>query len=328
MLKITEKKYPKNSAGALMTNKVPIAFLTSTIFEVEKYLKRKKDKLESINYIYAIDKVGVLKGAVSIKEVFRQGKHRKLEELVEGELISVSPYTTGERVANLALKNNIKSVPVINKEGKFVGVVLNDTILEIAYRESQEDLSLLAGVEDPELSHGSEKVSIFSSLKNRLPWLVIGLFGGFLMSKVITSFETTLAENLILASFIPLIVYIGSAAQTQIGYFIVRDLAFNPKINFLSYTFRQFKITFLIGLGLSILIFLSTFIFYVEFAIAMVLTLAVFLAILSSIITGVLIPFIFHRLKLDPASASGPIATIIQDLISILIYLLVAKSLL
>ncbi len=328
MLKISKKKYPKNSAGALMTDKVPIAFLTSTIFEVEKYLKIKKDKLESINYIYAIDKAGVLKGAVSIKEVFRQGKHRKLEEFIEGELITVSPHTDGERVANLALKNNIKSVPVVNKIGKFLGVVLSDTILEIAYREIQDDLSRLAGIENLYSNHHDAKVSIFSSLKNRLPWLVIGLLGGFLMSKVIVSFETTLAQNLILASFIPLIVYIGSAAQTQIGYFIVRDLAFNPKLNFLAYTFRQFKITLLIGLGLSILVFLSTFIFYADFAIALVLALAVFLAILSSIITGVLIPFIFHRLKLDPASASGPIATIIQDLISILVYLLVAKSLL
>ena len=328
MLKITEKKYPKNSAGALMTNKVPIAFLTSTIFEVEKYLKIKKDKLESINYIYTVDRDGILKGAVSIKEVFRQGKHRKLEEFIEGELISVGPYTDGERVANLALKNNIKSVPVVNKDGKFLGVVLSDTILEIAYREIHDDLSRLAGIENSDSNHHTDEVSVFSSLKNRLPWLVIGLLGGFLMSKVITSFETTLAENLILASFIPLIVYIGSAAQTQIGYFIVRDLAFNPKLNFLVYTFRQFKITLLIGLGLSVLVFFSVFLFYADFAIALVLALAVFLAILSSIITGVLIPFIFQRLKLDPASASGPIATIIQDLISILVYLLVAKSLL
>ena len=326
MLKITKKRYPKNSAGALMTDKVPIAFLTSTILEVEKYLKRKKDKLESINYIYTIDKSGILKGAVSIKEVFRQGKHRKLKEFIEGKPIIVSPYTGGERVANLALKNNIKSVPVVNKGGEFLGVVLSDTILEIAYRESQEDLSLLAGIEDPELSKGSEKISIFSSLKNRLPWLIIGLFGGFLMSRTITSFESTLAENLILASFIPLVVYIGAAVQTQIGYFIVRDLAFNPKLNFLFYAFRQFKVVLLIGFSLSILVFLSTFIFYTDLIVAWVLAFAIFLATLSSIITGVLIPFVFHRLKFDPASASGPIATIIQDLTSILIYLLVAKS--
>ena len=327
MLKITKKRYPKNSAGALMTDKVPIALSTSTIFEVEKYLKRKKDKLESINYIYTIDGAGILKGAVSIKEVFRQGKQRRLEEFIEGRPIAVSPYIDGERVANLALKNNIKSIPVINKEGKFLGVVLSDTILEIAYRESQEDLSLLAGIEDPEL-HEGDKVSVFSSLKNRLPWLIIGLFGGFLMSKTITSFETTLAQNLILASFIPLIVYIGAAVQTQIGYFIVRDLAFNPKLNFLNYAFRQLKVVILIGLGLSILVFFSTLIFYAELMIASVLALAIFLATLSSIITGVLIPFISHRLKFDPASASGPIATIIQDLVSIVIYLLVAKSLL
>ena len=328
MLKISQKKYPKNTAGALMTDKVPIAFLSATISDLEKYLKKKKDKLESINYIYTTDEFGFLKGAISIKEVFRQGKERKLNELIAGKMIIVGPYTKAEQVANTALKHNIKSVPVVDREGKFLGVVLSDTILEIAYREIQEDLSRLAGIENPELSHDNEKISIFASFKHRLPWLIIGLFGGFLMSKTITSFETTLAENLILASFIPLIVYIGSAVQTQIGYFIVRDLAFNQKLNFLNYAFRQFKIVLLIGLGLGVLVFFSTFIFYAELAIAFVLAVAIFLAILSSIITGVLIPFIFHRLKFDPASASGPIATIIQDLISILIYLLVARSLL
>ncbi|MBN2853911.1 magnesium transporter [Patescibacteria group bacterium] len=328
MLKISQKKYLKNSAGALMTDKVPLAFLNSTIFEVEQYLKIKKDKLESINYIYTIDESGILKGAVSIKEVFRQGKQKKLKEFIEGELITVSPDTDGERVANLALEHNIKAIPVVDKKGKFLGAVLSDTILEIAYRETQEDLSRLAGLENSGLAHDDKEISIFASLKNRLPWLIIGLLGGFLMSKTITSFETTLAENLILASFIPLIVYIGSAVQTQIGYFIVRDLAFNPKLDFLVYAFRQLRIVLLIALGLSVLVFFSTFLFYAELAIAFVLALAVFLATLSSIITGVLIPFISYRLKFDPASASGPIATILQDLISIIIYLLVAKSLL
>ena len=310
-----------------MDDKVPIAFLDSTIFEVEKYLRQKKDKLESINYIYCLDKKGVLKGAVSIKEVFRQGKQRKLEEFIEGKAVAVSPYTEAEKVANLALKNNIKSIPVVNKNGEFLGVVLSDTILEIAYREIEEDISLLAGIELPENIKDINSISIFASLKHRLPWLIIGMFGGFIMSKTINSFEATLANNLILASFIPLIVYMGSAVQTQIGYFIVRDLAFNPKINFFKYAFRQFGVVSLIGLGIALIAFFSSFLFYANLIISLILTLAMFLGILSSIITGVFIPYIFHRLKFDPASASGPIATILQDLISIAIYLFVAQAL-
>jgi magnesium transporter len=320
------KKYPKNSAGALMTDKVPVALMSDTIFEVEKYLKRKKAELESINYIYLVDSKNILKGAVSIKEIFRQGKERQMSDFIVDELISVRPSVDGERVANLALKNNIKSVPVVDRVGNFLGVVLSDTILGISYKEIQEDIALLAGVHSSENFKNFKELSVFSALKNRLPWLVIGMLGGFLMSKTITSFEGTLEENIIIASFIPLIVYMGAAVQTQIGYFIVRDLAFNPKINFLLYIWKQLRVVFLIGIFSSFILFSCAFLIYRDLLLVTILAVAMFLAILSSIITGVCIPFIFHRFKLDPASASGPIATILQDLISIIIYLLVAQS--
>jgi magnesium transporter len=321
-----KKKYPKNSAGSLMTDKVPIALTSDLVFEIEKYLKRKKNELESINYIYVVNNKGILKGAVSIKEIFRQNKKRKISDYIINPLISVSPSVNGERVANLALKNNIKSVPVVDRRGKLLGVVLSDTILDISYREIQEDIALLAGVHASENFKDFKNLSSFSALKNRLPWLIIGMIGGFLMSRTITSFESTLEENIIIASFIPLIVYMGAAVQTQIGYFIVRDFAFNPKINFWRYIWKQLRVVFLIGLSSSIILFSLAFLIYRDLLLVTILVIAMFLAILSAIITGVCIPFIFHRFKFDPANASGPIATILQDLISIIIYLLVAKS--
>ena len=327
-LKIKKKRYPKNSAGALMTDRVPVTVFDASILDIERYLKRKKSELESINYIYVVDKADTLKGAVSIKEVFRQGKNKKIADFIEGKLITVSPYSDGERAANLALKHNIKSVPVVNKEGKFLGVVLSDTILEIAYHAAYEDLSRLAGVENASLETNFSALSTIKSFKNRLPWLVLGMLGGFAMSKTIDYFEGTLAQNIILASFIPLIVYMAAAVQTQIGFFIVRDLAFNPKIKFFVYSWRQLKVVTLLGIGISALVFLLAYLFYQDLVVVTALSIAIFLTILSSIFTGVFIPWIFHRLKFDPASASGPIATILQDLISIIIYLLVAKSLL
>lgn len=325
---LLKKKYAKNSAGSLMTDRIPIALMDDLVFEVEKYLKIKKTELESINYIYIVDNSGVLRGAVSIKEIFRQDRERKISDFIIEPLISVNPSVNGERVANLALKHNIKSVPVIDHSGKLLGVVLSDTILEIVYRATHEDMALLAGVHGSENFKDFQTLSSFQALRNRLPWLIIGMMGGFLMSKTITSFESTLQENIIIASFIPLIVYMGAAVQTQIGYFIVRDLAFNPKINFFLYIWKQLRVVFLIGLSSSLILFLIASLVYRDLLLVTILAIAMFLAILSSIITGVCIPFIFHRFKFDPASASGPIATILQDLTSIIIYLLVARALL
>ena len=315
--------YQKHTAAYLMTNKVPFAFLDDTISSVENNLRAEKDKLESINYIYVIDKDRKLIGAVSIKEIFRQEGSVLLKDLISGSLISVKASDKAEKVANLAIQHNIKSIPVLDEKGLILGVVLSDTILEIVDREIREDLAQFVGME---IDHRQIKPSLFTSLKNRFPWLVVGMLGGFLMSKTIAFFEGTISENIILAAFIPLIVYMASAVQSQIGLFIVRDLAFNPKLNFRKYAFEQLKIIFLIGLGISVLAFLSSFLFYSDILVSLILAIAMFCGILSSIITGILIPFLFHKLKFDPASASGPIATIFQDLISIVIYLLVAKA--
>lgn len=209
-----ENRYPRNSAGFLMTDKVPMAFLGDTILDIENNLKEEKEKIESINYIYVIDETGVLKGTLSIKEIFREKGDSKISDFVDYNLITVSPLTNAEVVAGLSLKHNIKSVPVVDENNKFLGSVVNDTILDIVYLSHQEDISRLAGIEAPEVIGDINSLSVLTSLKHRLPWLVVGMFGGFLISKTIASFENTLASNIILASFIPLIVYMGSAVQT------------------------------------------------------------------------------------------------------------------
>lgn len=321
--------FSNESAGKLMTTNVPIASPDNIIRTVEEYLLKNVKKLESINYVYVVGKTGTLEGVISIKEIFRQPKNKKISEVMFKNLIVVHPHTDQERVAHLALKNNIKSVPVIDKNKKFLGTVLSDTILNIINNEFQEDIAHLAGVNHSGLNIDDvTTLSLFSSLKHRLPWLIIGLLGGLLAAQIIGLFENTLAENMILAAFIPLIVYMSSAVGTQVGFFIIRDLAINPKINILFYALRQLKIIIFIGAVISVLIFGITYFFYGQPVIAFVLGLAIFLAILSSIITGLFIPYAFSRLRFDPANASGPIATIAQDLMSVLIFLSVANFLL
>ena len=329
MEKKSNKKLSGESAGKLMNINVPIVNPDNLIRTVEKYLLKNVKNLESINYVYVVSKNGILEGVISIKEIFRQPKNKKVSEVMTKNLIAAHQHTDQERVAHLALKNNIKSVPIINKDKKFLGAVLSDTILNIINREFQEDIARLAGVDHSGLTIDNiSTMSLFSSLKHRLPWLIIGLLGGLLAAQVIGLFENTLTENIILAAFIPLIVYMSSAVSTQVGFFIIRDLVISPKINIFLYTLRQLKVIIFIGLIISILVFGITYIFYDEQLIALVLGLAMFLAILSSIITGLFIPYAFSRLRFDPANASGPIATIIQDLMSVLIYLSVANFLL
>jgi magnesium transporter len=321
--------YPKKSAGRLMTKDVPIVNKEDTISFVEKYLLKDIKKIESINYIYVVNKYNILEGVLSIKELFRQDKNKKVSLVMNKEIIVSYPSSSQEKTAHLALKNNIKSIPIVNKKKKFLGVVLSDDILRVIYNETQEDISHFAGIGNNDVNIDNiSSMSLLLSLKHRLPWLIIGIFGGILAAQIIGLFEHTLAENIILASFIPLVVYLASAVGTQASFFIVRDLAIKKKIDFLAYSWRQFKVILSLGFFLSIIIFVFSYFFYNNLAISLVLALAILITIISSIITGIFIPYAFSKLRFDPANASGPIATILQDIISVGLYLLIAQALL
>ncbi|MCF7795870.1 magnesium transporter [Patescibacteria group bacterium] len=320
--------FPKKSAGRLMNTDVPVVNVNENIDFIVKKLLTDINKIESINYIYVVNKSNTLKGVISIKELFRQPKETKISSVMIKNPITAGPKMNQEKIAYLTLKNNIKSIPIVNKENKLLGAVLSDSILNVVYNELQEDISHFAGVSHlPSNIDDISSMSLYHSLKNRLPWLILGIIGGIIAAKVIGLFEQTLSKNIILAAFIPLIVYIASAVATQAGFFIVRDLAIHKKFNFLSYIFKQFKVILSMGFLISILIYGFTFLVYRDLSISIVLSLSIFLTILSSIITGIFIPYTFSKLKFDPANASGPIATIIQDLVSVTIYLLIASFL-
>ncbi|QQS39114.1 magnesium transporter [Candidatus Woesebacteria bacterium] len=172
------------------------------------------------------------------------------------------------------------------------------------------------------------KLSLTKSLKHRLPWLFIGLLGGLLASKIVGGFEELLSTNIVLAGFIPLIVYMSDAVGTQMESYVIRDFAMHPKINFIKYFMKHLTTVTFVGLIVSLLLFLSTLILNHELTISMVLSISLFFSILSSVFTGLIMPRIFEKTNTDPANASGPIATIIQDILSITIYFFVASLIL
>jgi magnesium transporter len=245
------------------------------------------------------------------------------------ELVTVRPHADQERVVHLALAHNLKAVPVVDKNGGFLGAVLSGTLLQTLYREVSEDMLRLAGIKRSEAMFDNVlKIPLGRSLEHRLPWLLLGLLGGLLAAGIIGRFEHTLAQNLVLAAFIPLMVYMADAVGTQMEAFVIRDLAVNPGLNFLAYLLRHLLVTVLIGIIASILLAAISWFLYGGVKIGLVLGLALFFGISSSVLTGLCIPYMFGRLRLDPANASGPVATIIQDLLSVTIFFLIASWLL
>lgn len=169
------------------------------------------------------------------------------------------------------------------------------------------------------------KLSIWKSFKHRIPWLVLGLAGGLFSAKIVDSFEGTISQNIVLAGFIPLIVYMSDAVGTQMEAYVIRDFALHPRIKFIRYFLRHLFIVLLIGIILSTLLFVASSIWGNEMKISLVLSLALLFSVASSVFSGLILPRIFEHTRSDPANASGPIATILQDIVSVTIYLLIAR---
>lgn len=300
-----------------MTRNVPTAFLEDTIADIEQSLS--KNDFETLDYIYVLDENQQLKGAFSIKELFLKQKNTRAKEVMKTNIIKAHPTDEQEKIAILALRHNLKAIPLVDKENKFLGVVPSDAILGILHFEHVEDFLRSAGIHSP-VRETLDGTPVFLA-KVRTPWLVLGLLGGLVAAFLIELFEMPLRANFILAAFIPLMVYMADAVGAQTQILFIRNLIFENQINLGRYILREMKTGVIIALFLSILLSLfSIGWFKAPHSISLILGISLLLTILSAMLIGVLIPWLLWKLKKDPAIGAGPFGTIVRDLLSLVIY--------
>lgn len=331
MATIPERKRRRRSndtARGIMNEKIPTVSMEATVADVEHLLLEKAKQFDSILYVYVLDEAEKLRGVISVKDVFREPKGMPVSRFMQKAVVLAKPGAHKERIAYLALRNNIKAIPIVDKEGVFLGAVTGDVILETLYREMSEDIFRFAGVPG---AHRNARnyddvmhLTVARALLHRLPWLLIGLLGGMGIAKIIGHYDALLTEHLILAAFIPLVAYTAAAAAAQTNAFVIRDMAIGARIRFTDYFFKELKNDFLIAAitGLTLFGILATL---GSWLLAAAVGTALFVAVLSSILTGLLVPYAFARFKLDPANGTGPMATILQDALSVTIYFTVAS---
>lgn len=317
-------KFQTDSAAELMVGNVPIIEENSKIGEVEELLVKKAKGLESINYIYIVDGKGKLKGVASVKDVFQSSKNTRISDVMEKKIVSVHPRTDQERVAILALKNSLKAVPVVDKDGIFLGVITSDIILNTLHKEHVEDFLRSAGIHHKSSKLTLDDLPLGSYFKKRLPWLIVGLAGGLLAAFVVEFFEMVLREEIILAAFIPVIVYMADAVGVQAQTVFIRALALNEKLKIKKYFLREMKATLLLALFLGITLSIISLLWLNLPLIALTLALSMFATVVVASIIAVTLPLVFLKSRFDPAIASGPFATTIRDILSLIIYFFIA----
>lgn len=312
-----------------MITEIVVADRHDTINQILKVLRADVGQFKTIDYIYVIDKQENLVGVISIKILFKYSKQTKLEDIMITRLITVSPDTDQEKVADLAVKHDLKAVPiVVNK--KILGVVPIENILPILNKALREDILHLAGIHKAHLNYENTlAVPLFQGILHRIPWLLIGLLGISLSALFINTFESELQKYLIIAFFIPAIVYMSDALGTQHQTLFIRDLAIMGKdLKLKAYFIKEMLIGSILAGIIGFILFLIISFFWKQPYIAFVVSLAMTITLIITSFSALAITLLIQKLKMDPALGSGPFATIISDMSSIFVYFLIVFLLL
>jgi magnesium transporter len=282
-------------------------------------------RLQSAAYEYAgaihvLDAGRRLAGIVPIETLLNAAPGARLADLALHEPAAVSADTDQEHVASFALRHGVASVPVVDRDGRLLGVVPPRSLLEVLRHEHVEDLHRLAGIRrEGARARTALEAPPQRRARDRLPWLLVGLFGSALATWVVAGFERALSTNVAIAFFVPGLVYLADAIGTQTEAIAVRGLSLSraPMAHLIG---GELRTGALIGLTLSLLAFPAIWLVFDSARLAAAVALSLLAAASVATTVGLALPWLLARLGRDPAFGSGPLATIVQDVLTLLIY--------
>lgn len=317
---------PPETVESKMCTEFPRIKVGQTIADVEEMLTQYSDTFDTIDYIYVVNPENILKGVISIKKVYStRDTSSRVESIMEQNLVTIKPSIDQERIVYLALSHGLKALPVVDEEEHLLGIVTYDKILKTFNQEVKKDIFRFGG-----LFHrvGEEYTSISSSasvmMKSRLPWLIVGVLGGTAAASVVSSFEEVLSKFLVLAAFIPVLVYMSDAVGTQSEALIIRSIALDPELSLGKYIIREVKIAAMLAVICGLLISVVAMVGWGNYFLGVVVGFSMFISIIAAVCISTILPLVFKRFKYDPAVATGPLATIISDITTLGIYFYIA----
>ena len=284
------------------------------------------EKPACLELVLATDEHGRLVGAAPLARVLALGAADPLDKALERDFPHVRPNTDQERAASLALHHGVDALPVVDAEGCVLGVMPAQAIMQVLRREHVEDLHVLAGItrETSKARHAIEDPPM-RQLRHRLPWLLVGLAGAALATAAMAGFEATLKAHVAVAFFVPAIVYLADAIGTQSEAVAVRGLSLT-RSGIAHLLAGELRTGMSIGAVLGLLSFLPVWVFFDSVRLAGAVASAIFAAGAVAAALGLLLPWWLARTGRDPAMGSGPLATVLQDILSLLVYLGVVRA--
>ncbi|MAX68945.1 MAG: magnesium transporter [Flavobacteriales bacterium] len=316
--------YPEDTAGGLMAKELIKVNENWTSIRCLKEMRKQSSTVKEVHTIYVVDDQDKLIGTLSLKRLLLTETKILINEIANYDIVSVIATEDDDEVANIMNKYDLIAMPVIDDKGVLLGRITIDDVMDVVKEEAEKDYQMASGItEDVESSD-----SIWQLTRARLPWLLIGLVGGLLGAKVIGIFE--IEKNIELAFFIPLIAAMGGNVGVQSAAIVVQGLANESiKINtILSKLIKELGVALLNGIVCSAIIFGATFALNYRIDLSLTVSLSLFSVIVFAALFGTFVPLTLDKYKIDPALATGPFITTVNDILGLVIYFLIGQSIL
>jgi len=316
--------YHEDTAGGLMAKELIKVNENWNTVQCLKEMRKQADDVKKVYTIYVVDDNDKLLGLLSLRKLLLTERSTSIKDIITTEIISVKATTDDEDVANIMQKYDLVALPVIDDLGRLIGRITVDDVMDVAKEEAEKDYQMASGIsEDVESSD-----SVWELTRARLPWLLIGMMGGLLGAEVIGIFD--LKENLELAFFIPLIAAMGGNVGVQSAAIVVQGLA-NDSLkmeNLFQKLIKELGVGLLNGLICSVIILGAAFGLGYSMELSLTVSISLLAVIVFAAVFGTFIPLTLEKYKIDPALATGPFITTVNDVLGLFIYFWIGQAIL
>ncbi|MEX1132267.1 MAG: magnesium transporter [Flavobacteriales bacterium] len=312
--------YPEGTAGALMAKELVKVRTDWTVVRAIVDMRRQAHEVDHVYTIYVVDKDNKLFGVLPLKQLLFSAESTRtlIKHICEDDVVSVRADTDVEEVVKLMKRYDVVVLPVVDVNEHLIGRITFDDVMDVMSEEATEDYQLASGISEDVDASDSPLVQV----RARLPWLLIGLAGGILSSQIIAQYEEELRIDPKMAFFMPLIAATAGNVGVQSSAIVVQGLAAGTMdgMNLLSRLWKELRVAVVSALVCGILIFLVNLALQQSQALSYTVSIALFTVILTAAMFGTMIPLLLERLKVDPAVATGPFVTTLNDITGLITY--------
>lgn len=312
--------YPDASAGSIMTIELMQVDSDWRVDYAIRQVRQQAEDKESISTLFVTDDQRHLKGSIMLRDLLVAKDDALISDILEREAISVNTHDNQEEVADKFKRYDLETIPVVDNENRLVGLITIDDIFDVIEEETTEDIYKMAAMEPIEQSYMDAGVLLLA--KNRIPWLMILMVSATFTGIIIGKYNDVLYSNILLSSFIPMLMDTSGNAGSQTSVSVIRALVLG-EIEFTDIwkvMWKEVRVGVLAGAVISVFNFFRILLINQQPIVAMVVAFTIFFAVVASKLVGCALPMIATKLKLDPALMASPMITTIVDAMSLLVY--------